>query len=160
MCDQQSLRSAWAYAQSDQSLCLLLEYSVIVKLLTEHHFEFLSLKGGCRVSSESTHVKMPHCWKSHVLAQIVYLFAKTCSIFHQLQLASHNRLSLVFQRRLIFQDEITSTCQTARSQLYTRVSSCLPLLSFEKRKAKFIHTLQVNVQFRSINSVSFLSQVI
>ena len=42
---------------------------MIVKLLTEHHLEFLSLKGGCRGSSESTHVKMPHCWKSHALAQ-------------------------------------------------------------------------------------------
>ena len=41
-----------------------------VKLLTEHHLEFLSLKGGCRGSSESTHVKMPHCWKSHALAQV------------------------------------------------------------------------------------------
>ena len=40
------------------------------KLLTEHHLEFLSLKGGCRGSSESTHVKMTHCWKSHALAQI------------------------------------------------------------------------------------------
>ena len=37
-----------------------------VKLLTEHHLEFQSLKGGCIVSSESTLVKMPHCWKSHV----------------------------------------------------------------------------------------------
>ena len=43
---------------------------MIVKLLTEHHLEFLSLKGGCRGSSESTHVKMPHCWKSHVTAHI------------------------------------------------------------------------------------------
>ena len=43
---------------------------MIVKLLTEHHLEFLSLKGGCRGSSESTLVKMPHCWKSHALAQI------------------------------------------------------------------------------------------
>ena len=58
MCDQQSLRPACAYAQSDQSLCLSLEYSMIVKLLTEHHLEFLSLKGGCRGSSESTLVKM------------------------------------------------------------------------------------------------------
>ena len=40
MCDQQSLRSACANAQSDQSLCYLLEYSMIVKLLTEHHLEF------------------------------------------------------------------------------------------------------------------------
>ena len=43
---------------------------MIVKLLTEHHLEFLSLKGGCRGLSESTHVKMPHCWKSHALAQM------------------------------------------------------------------------------------------
>ena len=43
---------------------------MIVKLLTEHHFECLSLEGGCRDSSESTHVKMPHCWKSHALAQL------------------------------------------------------------------------------------------
>ena len=41
-----------------------------VKLLTEHHLEVLSLKGGCTGSSESTLVKMPHCWKSHVTAQI------------------------------------------------------------------------------------------
>ena len=42
--DQQTLRSACAYAQSDQSLCLSLECSMNVKLLTEHHLEFLSLK--------------------------------------------------------------------------------------------------------------------
>ena len=37
-----------------------------VKLLMEHHLEFLSLKGGCKGSSES----MPHCWKSHVTAHL------------------------------------------------------------------------------------------
>ena len=42
-----------------------------VKLLTEHHLEFLSLKGGCIGSSESNHAKMPHCWKSHVTAHII-----------------------------------------------------------------------------------------
>ena len=41
-----------------------------VKLLTEQHLEFLSLKGGCTGLSESTLVKMPHCWKSHVAAQV------------------------------------------------------------------------------------------
>ena len=46
-----------------------LEYSMIVKLLTERHLEFLSLKGGCRGSFKSAHVKMPHCWKSHAMAQ-------------------------------------------------------------------------------------------
>ena len=41
-----------------------------VKRLTEHHLELLRLKGGCTGSSESTHVKMPHCWKSLVTAQL------------------------------------------------------------------------------------------
>ena len=44
---------------------------MIVKLLTEHHLEPLSLTGGCRGSSESTLVKMSNCWKSHALAQII-----------------------------------------------------------------------------------------
>ena len=39
-----------------------------IKLLTKHHLEFLSLKGGCTGWSESTLVKMLHCWKSHVAA--------------------------------------------------------------------------------------------
>ena len=46
---------------------------MIVKLLTEHHFEFLSLKGGCRGSSESTLVKMSNCWKSHAKPHISLL---------------------------------------------------------------------------------------
>ena len=71
MCDQQSLRSACAYAQSDQSLCYLFEYSTSVKLLTEHHLGFLSLKESYTDSSESTLVKMPHCWKSRVTAYTI-----------------------------------------------------------------------------------------
>ena len=34
--------------------------------------EFLSLKGGCTGSSESTLVKMSYCWKSHVAAQLYW----------------------------------------------------------------------------------------
>ena len=41
---------------------------MIVKLLTEHHLEFVSLTGGCRGSFESTFVKMSNCWKSHAVA--------------------------------------------------------------------------------------------
>ena len=41
-----------------------------VKLLTEQHLEFLLLQRGCTGSSESILVKMPHCWKSHVPAQM------------------------------------------------------------------------------------------
>ena len=54
---------------------------MIVKLLTEHHLEFLSLKGGCTGSSESTHVKMPHCWKSHALVQIFLLSEEDRSLY-------------------------------------------------------------------------------
>ena len=43
-----------------------------VKLLTEQHLEFLSLKGGCTGSSEYTLVKMPHCWESHVAVQMSF----------------------------------------------------------------------------------------
>ena len=42
-----------------------------VKLLTEHHLEFLRLIGDCIGSSESTLVKMPHCLKSHTTAHII-----------------------------------------------------------------------------------------
>ena len=41
-----------------------------VKLLTEHHLEFLSLKGGCTGSSESSLVKMPHF--------LSFYFSETC----------------------------------------------------------------------------------
>ena len=47
-----------------------------VKLLTEHHSEFLSLKGGCTGSSVSTLVKIPHCWKSHDEAQLLMSYKR------------------------------------------------------------------------------------
>ena len=47
---------------------------MIVKLLIEHHLEFVSLKGGCTGLSESTHIKMLHCWKSHAMAHIILAF--------------------------------------------------------------------------------------
>ena len=53
---------------------------MVVKLLTEHHLEFLSLKGACRGSFESTLVKIPHCWKSHALAHFLSIF----SLFYSL----------------------------------------------------------------------------
>ena len=68
MCDQQSLRSACPYGQSDQSLCLSPECSISFKLPTDHHLLFLSLTGGFKGLSESTLVKIPHCWKLRVAA--------------------------------------------------------------------------------------------
>ena len=52
-----------------KSLCKSLEHSITIKLLTEQHLQFLSLKGGCTGSAESTLIKMPHYWKSHFTAQ-------------------------------------------------------------------------------------------
>ena len=55
-----------------------------VKLLTEQCLEFLSLKGGCTGSSESTLVKMPHCWKSHVMAHLLIFIRyqeRTCQLY-------------------------------------------------------------------------------
>ena len=50
---------------------LVTEYSMNIKLLTEYDLEFLSLTRGCKGLPESTHVKMPHCWKSHVTAHML-----------------------------------------------------------------------------------------
>ena len=59
---------------------------MIVKLLTEHHLEFLGLKVGSRGSSESTHVKMSNCWKSHALAHIYLNVKRELQHFHVLVL--------------------------------------------------------------------------
>ena len=43
-----------------------------VKLLTEHNLKLLCVTGGCTGLSESTLVKLTHCWKSHVSAQLLF----------------------------------------------------------------------------------------
>ena len=72
------------------------------KLLTEHHLEFLRLNRGCRRSSESTHVKMPHCWKSHVTTHLL------CWLFPQMQLviAETNSLVNVHSCYILFQTSV------------------------------------------------------
>ena len=42
-----------------------------IKLQTEQNLEFLSLKGGCTGSSESTHVKIPHSYLSRMRESFV-----------------------------------------------------------------------------------------
>ena len=49
-----------------------------IKLLTEHHLELLSLKGGCTGLSEFIHVKMPHCWESHAMAHFIVVAILMC----------------------------------------------------------------------------------
>ena len=70
---------------------------MIVKLLTKHHLEFLSSKGGCTGSSEYSLVKMPHCWKSHVAAQL--------HCFIGLNIDKHN-----FKRNIINGPRREKTC--------------------------------------------------
>ena len=111
MCDQQRLRPACAYTQSDQSLCLSLEYSLTPKLLTEHDLEFLSLKGGCIDRSESTLVNMPHCWKSHVAAQMgsaATSYGVKLNIFFD---SEHSKKDILISRIMIKQQ----TCSCAQS---------------------------------------------
>ena len=64
---------------------------MIVKLLTEHHLEFLGLKGGWRGSSESTIVKMSKCWKSHALAHILI------SPFLQSYVKKHGKIQAILK---------------------------------------------------------------
>ena len=45
-----------------------------LRLLIKRHLDFLSSKVGCPGLSESNHVKMPHCWKSHVTAHILFIW--------------------------------------------------------------------------------------
>ena len=65
---------------------------MIIKLLTEHHVEFLSLEGGCRGSSESTLVKMSNCLKSHAAAQLLWYLIFSPFII-QVQLKTTNCLN-------------------------------------------------------------------
>ena len=72
MCDKQRLRPAWS-----------LEYSMSVKLLTEHHLESLSLKGDCTGSSVSTHVKLPQFLKSHATAHIEIIYDQNGAVEYE-----------------------------------------------------------------------------
>ena len=66
-----------------------------LKLLTEHHFEFLSLTVGRTGSAESTLVKIPHFWKSHFAAQIILNSFLGICIFYQLLITIASNLDPV-----------------------------------------------------------------
>ena len=70
-----------------------------VELLRKHHLEIISLKGGCTCSSESTLVKIPHCWKSHVAAHICIVTCTVCSTYvtHEHVLLNVNKAFLIGQ---------------------------------------------------------------
>ena len=74
MCDQQRLRPACAYAQTDQSLCLSLNYYMSVKLLIELNLVFLSITGGC------TGLLSIHLLKWHIVGDHISRFKHSQSV--------------------------------------------------------------------------------
>ena len=49
---------------------------MIVKLLTEHHLEFLSLNEAAEARPNLHVSKWPHSWKSHATAHILIAFTE------------------------------------------------------------------------------------
>ena len=74
-----------------------------VQLLAEQHFEFLSLKEGCTECSESTLIKMPYCWKSHVTAHIT-MFSTPFSSYNEALIKLSNKND--FKSLLIISQEV------------------------------------------------------
>ena len=136
MCNQQSLRSAYLYAQSQLQIRAIA--SSLNTISAKHHLEFLSLKRGCTGLSESTHVKMPHCWLSHVKAHIVITLALNLLIFS----CSENFVCLLhkqhkfkcFPNNFIKEAFITLTTLQLR-----REQSDLSLYCLQYRPPKFIN---------------------
>ena len=89
-----------------------------VKLLAEHHLELPSLKGDCTGLSESTLVKIPHCWRlkylcsnlekeglksllaevSHDICQVYFHFLKN----KNLQMSPPEKIMRYFRDQLVF----------------------------------------------------------
>ena len=96
-----------------------------VKLQTERHLEFLSITGGCTGSCESTLVKMPHCWKSHVVAQIsVINYLHACLlIFRAFVVKRSNFLQNCISFFKIKYSGTLSECRTVCVQIRIEVPS-------------------------------------
>ena len=112
-----------------------------VKLLTEHHLEFLSLIGGCTGSSESTLVKMPHCWNSHATAQIsLCVWVKPVCKLHMCRAACtsvQSKLSMADRFAFIVQHNISLPLQW---ELNNAIKHGLPVAqSSVKRKNRHAH---------------------
>ena len=81
MCDQQSLRSAWAYAQTGQSLCYSLKYSMTVKLLTENTRSFYAEKEAAEARL-SLHLSKCHVVGNHMSRLISTFIMKVTFLAH------------------------------------------------------------------------------
>ena len=131
---------------------------MIVKLLTEHHLESLSLKGGCTGSFELTHVKMPHCWKSHVssLLKVVvkYISIYTAQLYRRFKQHIYHQLGDFVH--CIFCSIDTFTLYTFKI-VKPKLQRCMALHSFKSPGSKFkVFTYMYNVYFQSMPLVVFV----
>ena len=95
---------------------------MIVKLLTEHHLEFLSLKGGCTGPSESTLVIMSNCWKSRALAQIITI---SLSIFALIWTYEKSCLNIyMYAKKQTHIESVATICDYGNFWIYLSVSHC------------------------------------
>ena len=94
-----------------------------VKLQTEHHLEFLSLKGGCTGSSESTLVKMTHCWESHVVAHMFDI--NYWLLYH----VSHLKISLLSARHSKYENPLVSLPKEQNWQMEGRTDRLMGLFA-------------------------------
>ena len=110
-------------------------------LLTEHQLEFLNLKGGCTGSSESTHVKISHCWKSQAAAHsqskhMIGLWLFSLSFLSLLSVSEPQPQATTpilcsFYGYLAYQTYVTSLFQSrSRKTLHQYVGLCLDLWLF------------------------------
>ena len=81
-----------------------------VKLLTEHHLVFLSLKEDCTGSYESTLAKMPHSWKSHVAAHMLFYLI----IFYPKQLHVVTLIGISFVTEMLKQQGAKLVCMSSK----------------------------------------------
>ena len=77
-----------------------------VKLLTEHHLEFLSFKGGCTGSSTSTLVKIPHFWKSRYSSFYMFYRARFESVVSELIQKCTELIDKVLKEGNVSRDDI------------------------------------------------------
>ena len=81
LCAQRRLRSAWASAQSDQSLRCMLNGKLRTQAFFMRTAKTLIRLGGCPGWSESSLGAHSFCWFCHEAALITTLFLLQCQVF-------------------------------------------------------------------------------
>ena len=138
MCDQQRLRPACAYAQSDQSLCLSLEYPMSVMLLTDHHLRFLGSQARL-----SLHMSKFQIFGNLMPRLISYLFRLY---------SRENADTVIFL--LVFPEEFTPNRQTTRKATLWEKTICrvqsrisrIPCYGLETPSVKNMPASQVKIK--------------